>query len=74
MCDTEELMSEPIEYDVGGILEHFADLPDPRSSVNQLHLLVDVIVIAICAVLSGSDGPDNKKGSGLIIDGVSAGG
>lgn len=52
-------MSEPIEYDVRGIIEHFADLPDPRSSVNQRHLLVDVVVISVCAVLSGSEGPSD---------------
>jgi predicted transposase YbfD/YdcC len=50
-------MAEPIETNVRDILEHFADLPDPRSSVNRRHLLVDVIVIAVCAVLSRSDGP-----------------
>ena len=36
---------------------YFADLLDPRSTVNREHLLVDVIVIAICAVIAGADGP-----------------
>lgn len=35
----------------------FDDLPDPRSSVNRLHRLGDVIVIAICAVVARADGP-----------------
>lgn len=35
----------------------FDDLPDPRSSVNRLHRLGDVIVIAICAVVAQADGP-----------------
>lgn len=35
----------------------FDDLPDPRSSVNRLHRLGDVIVIAICAVVANADGP-----------------
>jgi predicted transposase YbfD/YdcC len=42
---------------LGSITEYFQDLPDPRSDVNREHLLVDVIVIAICAVIAGADGP-----------------
>ena len=41
----------------GGILNYFNELEDPRSSVNRLHLLGDVIVIAICGVLANADGP-----------------
>ena len=36
---------------------HFADLPDPRSPINRRHLLVDVMVMCVCGVLSGADGP-----------------
>ena len=43
--------------EVKGILHHFAQLPDPRSHVNRRHLLVEVIVIAICGVVAGADGP-----------------
>jgi predicted transposase YbfD/YdcC len=39
------------------ITEHFEELPDPRSEVNREHLLVDVIVISICAIVAGADGP-----------------
>ena len=39
------------------IAEHFEEHPDPRSEVNREHLLVDVIVISICAILAGADGP-----------------
>ena len=39
------------------IAEHFEELPDPRSEVNREHLLVDVIVISIGAILAGADGP-----------------
>lgn len=38
-------------------LRYFDDLPDPRSKVNRLHRLGDVIVIAICAVIANADGP-----------------
>lgn len=39
------------------LVRFFDDLPDPRSSVNRLHRLGDVIVIAICAVIATADGP-----------------
>jgi predicted transposase YbfD/YdcC len=32
-------------------------LEDPRSHINQKHLLGDLMVICVCAVLSGCDGP-----------------
>jgi predicted transposase YbfD/YdcC len=50
-------MSQSIGEDVGSILECFEDLDDPRSAVNRKHLLGDLIVIAICAVIAGADGP-----------------
>src|SRR5262245_3727888 len=37
------------------IRHHFAGLPDPRRQHGQRHRLLDVIVIAICAVIAGSD-------------------
>lgn len=40
-----------------GLVKHFAALPDPRTTINRHHLLVDVIVISICAVIAGADGP-----------------
>jgi predicted transposase YbfD/YdcC len=36
---------------------HFAKLEDPRSTVNQRHPLVSVVVIAVMAVLAGAGGP-----------------
>ena len=43
--------------EVQGIARHFENMEDPRSSVNQLHRLVDIIVIAVLGVLAGADGP-----------------
>jgi predicted transposase YbfD/YdcC len=37
------------------IIEHFASLEDPRIERTQLHQLLDIIVIAICAVICGAD-------------------
>jgi predicted transposase YbfD/YdcC len=39
------------------IVGYFDDLEDPRSSVNQKHPLVSVVVIAMMAVLAGAGGP-----------------
>ena len=40
------------------ILNHFESLPDPRSHINRKHLLGDLIVISIMAVIAGADGPE----------------
>lgn len=42
-------MSQP------GLFEHFKAVPDPRVERTKEHLLLDIIVIAICAVICGAD-------------------
>jgi predicted transposase YbfD/YdcC len=37
------------------ILEHFADLPDPRREQGRIHRLDEIVFIATCAVLCGAD-------------------
>ncbi len=37
------------------IAHHFADLTDPRIDRSRLHELLDIIAIAICAVVAGAD-------------------
>jgi predicted transposase YbfD/YdcC len=39
------------------VILHFAELEDPRSTVNRQHPLVSVVVIALMAVLAGASGP-----------------
>ena len=39
------------------VVEHFAHLEDPRSTVNRQHPLSSVVVIALMAVLAGAGGP-----------------
>jgi predicted transposase YbfD/YdcC len=39
------------------IVGYFDELEDPRSSINQKHPLVSVVVMAMMAVLSGAGGP-----------------
>lgn len=38
------------------LVEHFASLEDPRIERNKLHMLVDIVLLVICAVASGADG------------------
>ena len=45
------------EEDIVSIQEYFKELEDPRSTINRKHLLGDLIVICICAVIAGADGP-----------------
>lgn len=37
------------------LMVHFADLEDPRHAINQRHPLINLIVIAVCAVICGAD-------------------
>ena len=45
------------QIDVGSIASFFESLDDPRHTRNRQHLLVDVIVICVAAVICGCDGP-----------------
>ena len=51
-------MLDRVEAHKAGLKAHFQNLPDPRSTVNRRHLLLDIIVISICAVVAGADGSD----------------
>jgi len=42
---------------VEAIGSYFESLSDPRHTRNRKHLLVDIVVIAVCAMVSGCDGP-----------------
>jgi predicted transposase YbfD/YdcC len=46
-----------IRIDLEEITCHFHQLEDPRSTINQRHPFVSVVVIAIMAVLAGATGP-----------------
>jgi len=35
---------------------HFANLRDPRRERTRLHNLMDIVVISVCAVISGAEG------------------
>jgi len=36
--------------------EAFSSLEDPRVEKRKRHMLIDIIVLTICAVISGADG------------------
>ena len=46
-----------IRVELEAITCHFHELEDPRSSINQKHPFVSVVVIALMAVLAGAHGP-----------------
>jgi len=43
--------------DVGSIGSYFESLSDPRHTRNRKHLLVDIIIVSVCGILCGCDGP-----------------
>jgi predicted transposase YbfD/YdcC len=44
--------------------QHFSDLVDPRVDRTKLHKLVDILVIAICAVIAGADNWEDVEAFG----------
>ncbi len=44
------------EVSAATIERHFSSLTDPRIQYKVRHKLTDIIVITICAVISGADG------------------
>lgn len=43
------------EITATSLVEHLAELEDPRVERTKLHQLSDIIVIAVCAVICGAD-------------------
>ena len=48
---TEELETEQLRLAV----QHFGELPDPRTERSKQHSLVNIVAIALSAVLAGAD-------------------
>ena len=44
---------------ISGLIERFADLPDARVACRTDHDLLDIVVLALCAVMSGAEGWDD---------------
>ncbi len=49
-------MADSRHISLDEVVGHFAELEDPRSTVNLQHPLVSVVVIALMAVLAGAGG------------------
>ena len=49
------------EAGIAGLLERFADLPDPRAEGRTDHDLLDIVVLALCALMSGAEGWDDME-------------
>jgi hypothetical protein len=49
------------------ITGHFSDLEDPRVEGHTDHRLIDIIVIAICAVICGADGRIEVEAFGRVF-------
>jgi hypothetical protein len=41
------------------LMEHLSVLPDPRKETNRRHLLIDILMITVCAVMAGAQGWDD---------------
>ena len=48
-------LSTPPAHDPASILDHFADLPDPRREQGRIHRLDEIVFMATCAVFCGAD-------------------
>jgi predicted transposase YbfD/YdcC len=49
------MASMTVSFD--SVVKHFESLPDPRHTRNRRHLLTDIVVIAVCGVIVGCEGP-----------------
>jgi predicted transposase YbfD/YdcC len=50
-------------------VEHFGTLPDPRVDRTKLHPLLDILVIAVCAVIAGGEGWEDIAEFGHLKEG-----
>ena len=50
-----------VAVSLDSIVKHFDSLPDPRHTRNRRHLLGNVLVISVCGVLVGAEGPTSIR-------------
>ncbi|NNJ12718.1 transposase family protein [Chloroflexales bacterium ZM16-3] len=53
---------------LASIATHFGDLTDPRVERTRAHNLLDILTIAICAILWGAEGPTGMETFGKAKD------
>lgn len=49
----------------GGLLNYFDDVPDPRVDRTKHHLLKDILVIALLAIIAGGNGWEDMENYGI---------
>lgn len=47
------------------LMVHLSILPDPRKETNRKHLLIDILMITVCAVMAGSQGWEDIEKWGI---------
>jgi predicted transposase YbfD/YdcC len=50
----------------GAIEQHFGELEDPRMDRTKLHKLIDILAIAICALIAGADNWEDVEEFGKV--------
>ncbi len=60
------------ETGIAGRIERLADLPDPRVEGRTDHGLLDIVMLALCAVMSGAEGWDDIEDWGREREGAAA--
>ncbi len=51
-----------------GLREHFAHLEDPRVERTKVHLLLDIVTIALCAVIAGAESWNDIEEFGIAME------
>ena len=64
---TQKTQPQPISMPEleGGLLNYFDDVPDSRVDRTKLHLLKDIIVIALLSIIAGGDGWEDMENYGI---------
>jgi DDE_Tnp_1-associated len=57
---------------ISSFVEHFSELQDPRIERKKLHALMDILVLTVCAVASGTEGWEGIAEFGPAQAGVAA--
>src|SRR5512142_2222871 len=50
------------------LTEHFAHLEDPRVERTKVHLLLDIVTIALCAVIAGAESWNDIEEFGGVME------
>ncbi|NJL71842.1 MAG: transposase family protein, partial [Candidatus Competibacteraceae bacterium] len=57
------------EGPLASIATHFAHVSDPRLERTRAHTSLDILTVAICAILAGAEGPSGMETFGKAKEG-----